>query len=182
MFNVASGQRLQRICKVVNRRWNLCSLVKQFCFLLSVFVFYLTRHEVTSYCNCTLESRLQSFETQMPFVSTLPGVLSFLYIFISRNGNQLRYATLSRVGLQQAQKLAPGTFHYSSDVPTFEQSPAAPELLKAGNPWFFPVIQLYEVLDLTAQFLFYFQSQFISQLPQRPVCLNAQGQILGQFS
>lgn len=43
--HVASGQRLQRICKVVNRRWNLCSLLKQLCFLLLLLVFYLTRRE-----------------------------------------------------------------------------------------------------------------------------------------
>lgn len=74
----------------------------------------------------------------MPFVSTLPGVVSFLLIFISRNENKLRHATLNRVGLQQAQLLAPGAFYYSSGVPTFEQSPAASKLLEAGNPFFFP--------------------------------------------
>lgn len=75
---------------------------------------------------------------RMPFLSTLPGVLSFLFIFISRNENKLRHTTLNRVGLQQAQLLAPGAFYYSSDVPTFEQSPAASEQLKAGNPFLFP--------------------------------------------
>lgn len=111
----------------------------------------------------------------MPFLSTLPGVLSLLFIFISRNENKLRHATLNRVGLQQAQLLAPGAFCNSSGVPTFEQSPADSEISEAGNPFFLWSCHCIKLLISQLSSCFTPKANSLPSPPQGSVCLNDQG-------
>lgn len=111
----------------------------------------------------------------MLFLPTLPGVLSLLFIFISRNENKLRRATLNRVGLQQAALLALGAFYNSSGAPTSEQSSADSEMSETGNPFF---LWSYHCIKFSVSQLsscFAPKANSPPSPPQRSVCLNDQG-------